>query len=508
MQFALTNGDITTLPTDCLILGVYTNNELCDCAQQVDHALQGKISQLMEHGDFQAKCGQSVMLYDMPDIAATRVLLIGAGDKAKLTTRQYQKMWATVASALQHSGVETALCCLHQLNVIERDQYWKVRFAIENLEHATYRFDRFKQQKDAPLALRKLQFWCAQSEPMLETAIIEGQSIAYGVKASKDLANLPANIANPAYLAQCAQELAQEYDAISTTVIDEKEMAQLGMNAYLAVSRGAENPAFLSLIDYNNTGNPNEKPIVLVGKGLTFDAGGISLKPSADMDEMKYDMGGAAAVYGVMKALTKLQLPVRVIGVLAGCENMPDGNAYRPGDILTTMKGISVEVLNTDAEGRLVLCDTLTYIERLNPDVVIDIATLTGACVVALGQHNSGLMSPDDTLATALLIAAHHADDKAWRLPLSDEYKEQLKSNFADIANIGGRWGGASTAGAFLSYFTENYPWAHLDIAGTAWKSGAEKGATGRPVALLVQYLLDQVNKKGTKHNLSSLYSR
>ncbi|MBE2896586.1 leucyl aminopeptidase [Pasteurellaceae bacterium HPA106] len=508
MQYALMNGEITALPSDCLVLGVYQHGDLDECTQRIDDALQGKLSALIEKGDFAAKCGQTVMLYDITGIAAQRVLLVGAGKKDKLDVRQYQKMWAAVFTALKDSGVETALCCLHQLSVRDRNTYWKVRFAVEQLARSSYVFDRFKKEKANAPALRKVQFWCELTEPTLETAIVEAQAIAYGVKATKDIANLPANIANPAYLAECARELAQECDVVIATVIDEAEMAKLGMNAYLAVSRGSHNPAFMSLIDYNNTGNPDAQPIVLVGKGLTFDAGGISLKPSADMDEMKYDMGGAAAVYGVMKALTKLQLPVRVIGVLAGCENMPDGNAYRPGDILTTMKGLSVEVLNTDAEGRLVLCDALTYVERLNPEVVIDIATLTGACVVALGQHNSGLLSPNESLATALLDAAAQAGDKAWRLPLGEEYSEQLKSNFADLANIGGRWGGASTAGAFLSHFTENYTWAHLDIAGTAWKSGAEKGATGRPVALLVQYLLDQVNKKGTKYNLSALYSR
>lgn len=269
-------------------------------------------------------------------------------------------------------------------------------------------------------------------------------------------------------------------------------MADLGMNAYLAVSQGSVNEAQLSLIEYRNHPNPDAKPIVLVGKGLTFDAGGISLKPAESMDEMKYDMGGAASVYGVMNAIAELKLPLNVIGVLAGCENLPDGNAYRPGDILTTMKGLTVEVLNTDAEGRLVLCDTLTYVERFEPELVIDVATLTGACVVALGAHNSGLISTDDKLAKDLELAAAQSTDKAWRLPLGEEYQEQLKSNFADLANIGGRWGGAITAGAFLSNFTDKYRWAHLDIAGTAWLQGANKGATGRPVPLLVQFLINQ----------------
>lgn len=297
---------------------------------------------------------------------------------------------------------------------------------------------------------------------------------------------------NPAYLAELAKGLAAEYANITTTIVDETEMAQLGMNAYLAVSRGSDNPAYLSVMEYKNHPNPDAKPIVLVGKGLTFDSGGISIKPSDSMDEMKYDMGGAASVYGIMKALAEMQLPLNVIGVMAGCENMPDGNAYRPGDILTTMNGLTVEVLNTDAEGRLVLCDTLTYVERFEPELVVDMATLTGACMIALGAHNSGLMSTNNVLANDLLSAAEQADDKAWRLPLGEEYQEQLKSNFADLANIGGRLGGAITAGQFLSNFTKKYTWAHLDIAGTAWKSGANKGATGRPVPLLSQFLINK----------------
>ncbi|VEI46582.1 leucyl aminopeptidase [Actinobacillus equuli] len=283
-----------------------------------------------------------------------------------------------------------------------------------------------------------------------------GKAVSTGVACAKNVANCPPNVCNPAYLAELAKGLANEYENIQTRILDEAEMGSLSMNAYLAVSRGSQNPAYLSVIEYRNHPNPDAKPIVLVGKGLTFDSGGISIKPSDSMDEMKYDMGGAASVYGTMKALAEMKLPLNVIGVLAGCENMPDGNAYRPGDILTTMNGLTVEVLNTDAEGRLVLCDTLTYVERFEPELVIDVATLTGACMIALGAHNSGLMSTSNVLANDLLNAAEQADDKAWRLPLGEEYQEQLKSNFADLANIGGRLGGAITAGQFLSNFTKN----------------------------------------------------
>jgi leucyl aminopeptidase len=327
-----------------------------------------------------------------------------------------------------------------------------------------------------------------------EQAISHGLSIAAGIEVCKNVANMPPNICNPAYLAEQATRLAEDYPEIDIEVLGEAEMQALGMNSYLAVSRGSANEAKMSIIHYKSPQAKNSHPIVLVGKGLTFDSGGISLKPGEGMDEMKYDMGGAAGVLGTMKALAELKLPLNVIGVLAGCENMPDANAYRPGDIVTTMNGLTVEVLNTDAEGRLVLCDALTYVERFEPEVVVDIATLTGACVIALGKHASGLMSPHNPLAHELLNASEQSGDRAWRLPLWDEYQEQLESPFADLANIGGRPAGAITAGCFLSRFTKKYHWAHLDVAGTAWRSGKDKGSTGRPVPMLTQFLLNRAD--------------
>ncbi|GAL29762.1 cytosol aminopeptidase PepA [Vibrio variabilis] len=303
---------------------------------------------------------------------------------------------------------------------------------------------------------------------------------------------MPPNIANPAYLASQARRLADDYDSVTTKIIGEQEMEKLGMTSYLAVGRGSKNESMMSIMEYKGNPDPDAKPIVLVGKGLTFDSGGISLKPGEGMDEMKYDMCGAASVFGTMKALAKLNLPINVVAVLAGCENMPGSNAYRPGDILTTMSGQTVEVLNTDAEGRLVLCDALTYVERYEPECVVDVATLTGACVIALGHHISGVISNHNPLSHELVNASEQAGDRAWRLPMADEYQEQLASPFADMANIGGRPGGTITAGCFLSRFAKKYHWAHLDIAGTAWKSGKAKGSTGRPVSLLVQFLLNR----------------
>jgi len=324
-----------------------------------------------------------------------------------------------------------------------------------------------------------------------ERAISHGLAVAEGMKACKDVANMPPNICNPNYLAEQALQLATDYSKVSTTIVGEKEMDELGMHSYLAVGRGSENESKMSLIHYKG-GSDDEAPIVLVGKGLTFDSGGISLKPGEGMDEMKYDMGGAAGVLGTMHALAELDLPINVIGVLAGCENMPDGKAYRPGDVLTTMSGQTVEVLNTDAEGRLVLCDVLTYVERYEPESVIDVATLTGACVIALGKVASGLLSNHNPLAHELQNASEQSGDKAWRLPMFDEYQEQLDSPFADMANIGGRPAGTITAACFLSRFAKKYHWAHLDVAGTAWRSGKNKGSTGRPVPMLTQFLLNR----------------
>ncbi|MGL4680709.1 MAG: leucyl aminopeptidase, partial [Plesiomonas shigelloides] len=381
------------------------------------------------------------------------------------------------------------------LHVRGRNTYWKVRQAVESAKEALYTFDQMKSIKVEPRRpLRKLVFNVPTRRELSvgEKAIQHGLAVASGLKIAKDLGNMPPNICNPAYLASHARQLADEFSPVTTRVIGEQQMKDLGMNAYLAVGQGSQNESLMSVIEYKGAANPDDKPIVLIGKGLTFDSGGISIKPSDGMDEMKYDMCGAATVFGVMRAVAELQLPLNVVGILAGCENMPDGRAYRPGDILTTMSGQTVEVLNTDAEGRLVLCDTLTYAERFDPELVIDVATLTGACVIALGHHISGLLSNHNPLANDLLSASEQAGDRAWRLPLGDEYQEQLESNFADMANIGGRPAGAITAGCFLSRFTKKYYWAHLDIAGTAWRSGKSKGATGRPVPLLTQFLLNR----------------
>ncbi|WP_439241124.1 leucyl aminopeptidase [Lonepinella sp. BR2474] len=471
---------------NAILLAIFEQGELSNTAKQFDNA--GEISALIKCGEISGKIGQISLLRQH----GQRLILVGAGKQGEISEREFKQIAQKAIQFVKQTATKTLVNGLTDVNIKDRDLYWNVRFALETFAAEEYIFDQFKSKKsDVQHKLSEIIFHT--DVPQAEQAIQHAKAIALGVKIAKDVANCPPNVCTPSYLSEQAKNLEKRTALLTTTVLDEKDMAKLGMNAYLAVSRGSHNEAKLSILDYKNHPNPNAKPIVLVGKGLTFDAGGISLKPAAEMDEMKYDMCGAASVLGVMNALVELQLPLNVIGVLAGCENLPDGNAYRPGDILTTMNGLTVEVLNTDAEGRLVLCDTLTYVERFDPECVIDIATLTGACMIALGLHNSGLVSTNDDLSAQLLQASQQSQDKAWRLPLSEEYQEQLKSNFADLANIGGRFGGAITAGAFLANFATKYPWAHLDIAGTAWLQGANKGATGRPVGLLTQFLINQV---------------
>lgn len=495
MEFSIKNDSIEKQHSGCLVVGVYESCRLSTSAEQLDKLSEGYLSKLLQRGDLEGNVGQTLLLHHVPNVQSERVLLVGCGKENELTERQYKQIIKKILQTIHETSTTEMVCFLTELRIKDRTSYWNIRFAIEAMSENQYTYHQFKSiQPESRQKLCRAIFNVAHHKDLAEAerSLEHGKAISLGIIHAKNVANCPPNICNPKYLSELAKELDTQYENITTTVISETNMAELGMNAYLAVSQASQNEAFLSIIEYKGSPNADAKPIVLVGKGLTFDSGGLSIKPSEAMDEMKYDMCGAASVYGTMKAIAEMKLPLNVIGVLAGCENAVDGKAYRPGDILTTMNGLTVEVLNTDAEGRLVLCDTLTYVERFEPEVVIDIATLTGACMIALGNHNSGLMSPNNELANDLLNAAEQADDKAWRLPLGEEYQEQLKSNFADLANIGGRLGGAITAGQFLSNFTKKYTWAHLDIAGTAWKSGAAKGATGRPVSLLTQFLINK----------------
>ncbi len=494
MEFSVKSGSPEKQRSACIVVGVFEPRRLSPAAEQLDKISDGYLSALLRRGDLEGKAGQMLLLHHVPNVLSERVLLVGCGKERELDERQYKQIMQKTISTLNETGSMEAVCFLTELHVKSRDTYCKVRQAVETTLASLYSFDKLKSNKtEQRRPLRKLVFNVPTRRelPHGENAIQHGLAIANGVKLCKDVANMPPNYCNPAYLAEQAQQLATDYDAVSTEILGEDAMRELKMESYLAVGRGSHNESMMSIINYNNGGNA--KPIVLIGKGLTFDSGGISLKPGAGMDEMKYDMGGAAGVLGTMRALAELNLPLNVIGILAGCENMPDANAYRPGDVLTTMSGQTVEVLNTDAEGRLVLCDVLTYVERYEPELVVDVATLTGACVIALGHHITGLLSNHNPLAHELLNASEQSADRAWRLPMTDEFHEQLESPFADMANIGGRPGGTITAGCFLSRFAKKYHWAHLDIAGTAWISGGKnKGATGRPVGMLTQFLMNR----------------
>jgi len=497
MEFNVKSGSPEKQRSACIVVGVFEPRRLSPIAEQLDKISGGAISNLLRRGDLEGKAGQTLLLHHVDNVLSERILLVGCGKERELDERQYKQIINKTISTLNETGSMEAVCFLTELHVKGRDTYWKVRQAVEATNNGLYVFDALKSKKDETRRpLRKLVFNVPTRRELStgELAISHGNAISNGMNLCRDVANMPPNICNPAYLARQARQLGEQSDKVNVDIIGEEQMAELGMESYLAVGRGSDNESQMTIINYQGASDSSAKPIVLVGKGLTFDSGGISLKPGAGMDEMKYDMGGAAGVLGTMKALVALDLPINVIGVLAGCENMPSSNAYRPGDILTTMSGQTVEVLNTDAEGRLVLCDVLTYVERFDPELVIDTATLTGAVIVALGKHACGLMSNHNPLAHEILNAGEQSSDRAWRLPIWDDYQEALSSPFADFTNLGDKGAGAITAACFLSRFTKKYHWAHLDVAGTAWNSGANKGSTGRPVPILTQFLLNRAD--------------
>lgn len=499
MEFSVKSGSPEKQRSACIVVGVFEPRRLSSVAEQLDKISEGYISNLLRRGDLEGKAGQMLLLHQVPNVLSERVLLVGCGKERELNERQYKQIIEKSINTLNETGSMEAVCFLTELHVKGRDTYWKVRQAVEATQNSLYTFDSLKSKKgETRRPLRKITFNVPTRRELSigESAISHGLAVSLGQKTTKDVANMPPNICTPRYLAQQAEEMAAKYDSLSADVLGEDRMEQEGMHSYLAVGRGSRNESVMTVLEHKG-GDAEQAPIVFVGKALTFDAGGISLKPGEGMDEMKYDMCGGASVLGLMHTVAELNLPLNITGVIAGCENMPGGDAYRPGDILTTMSGQTVEVLNTDAEGRLVLCDALTYVERFDPESVVDIATLTGACVVALGKHATGLLSNHNPLSHELLNASEQSGDRAWRLPLWDDYHEQLESPFADFTNLGGRAAGTITAACFLSKFTKKYHWAHLDIAGTAWNSGGKtKGATGRPVAMLTQFLL---NRSGFK---------
>jgi leucyl aminopeptidase len=485
--------DATATGTQCAVLPVFTRKSLSTAARQLDDACGGSISDLLALGDFSGKKGETHLLPGRGKVK--RLLLVGCGDRGKFDRGAAREFTRAVCKGL--AGTRAADATLHtgDLEVKDADNDWLPTYLARQLVAASYRYSETLSDAKPPMMLKKLVVNPGSGKGLrgCRKALELGLQAGVGVNQARDLANMPANICTPNHLAKEARKLGRAHDQLSVQVLEEKKMRELGMGTLLAVTAGTIEPAKLIVMNYKG-GKSGDRPYVLVGKGVTFDTGGISLKPGAKMDEMKYDMAGAASVIGTLRAVAAMKLPLNVIGVVAAVENMPGGKAIKPGDVVTSMSGKTVEILNTDAEGRLILCDALTYVERFKPRAVIDIATLTGACVVALGHHATALYANQDKLAEQLLAAGIDTHDRAWRMPLWDEYQAQLKTNFADLPNIAGPGGGSITAACFLSRFTEKYHWAHLDIAGTAWNS-SPKGATGRPVPMLLRYLMDRAGK-------------
>lgn len=501
MEFSIKNNNPEKQRSDCVIVGVYESHILSNAALAIDEASAGYITSILKRGDMDGKLDATLMLHNVPGTLCERVLLIGLGKESDFTDKQYCKAVRSSVKALTSSGAADVATFLAELTVKELTVRRKVALLTEVMLDATYKFDAIKKKKNdlkkgaAKKGITTIAINVAQAGEVKDAklGLADGRALAAGVSLAKDLGNLPPNVCTPTYLAEQAQALGKKYD-FKVKVLEQSELKKLGMGSFLGVTQGSEEPPKFIVMQHLK-GKKDQKPVVLVGKGITFDTGGISLKPGSEMDEMKYDMCGAASVIGTFKTIAEMDLALNVIGLIPTCENMPDGRATRPGDVLTSMSGLTIEVLNTDAEGRLILCDALTYAERFEPSAVVDIATLTGACVIALGHHASGLFSNNDDLAKELLQAGEVSLDRAWHMPMWDDYQPLLDSNFADIANIGGRAGGSITAACFLSRFAEKYEWAHLDVAGTAWKSGKEKGGTGRPVPLLTEFLVARANK-------------
>jgi leucyl aminopeptidase len=494
MEFMTSVAAAEAVKADCVAVGVFEDGQLTAQARALDAAASGALRAAVKSGDVAGRRGATALLRGLHGVAAPRVLAVGLGPRKEFGDRAFQE---AVRAAVRGGGHAVKALAIGLADWLPpgRDSQWQAQQLAMAARETAFRADELKSRREAGTAVpARVVLVLAAPDAAAAQGLAQGTAIANGAELAKRLGNLPGNVCTPTFLAEEARRLGRSH-RLGVEVLDRRKLESLKMGSFLSVTRGSAEPPKLIVMKYNGAGGKGKgaAPIVLVGKGITFDSGGISLKPGAAMDEMKFDMCGAASVFGAMRAVAELKLKLNVIGVVPACENLPSGTATRPGDIVTSMSGQTIEVLNTDAEGRLILCDALTYVERFRPAAVVDIATLTGACVVALGEVNSGLFSPDDALADELLAASRAAVDPAWRMPVTQDYQEQLKSNFADMANIGpsGK-GGAVLAACFLARFTQAYPWAHLDIAGTAWKSGVDKGATGRPVPLLTQFLLQR----------------
>jgi leucyl aminopeptidase len=492
VEFSINAHSPESAKTSCIVIGVHSGEELTPAAKRVDQTARGALTKAL--GDLPSKSGSTLVLRALPGVAAERVLVVALGERKEFSENAFRDAVRGATQALKDLAAAEASLFLVESKVNGRPISWSVRQAVLGMREGLYRFDQLKSQKKANGPALERVTLALSANAQLEQALAEAQATADGADLARTLGNLPSNICTPTYLAEEAKKLARQFK-LQVEVLERRDMERLGMGALLAVTNASHQPPKLIVLRYTGAAK-TKKPLALVGKGITFDTGGISLKPAAEMDEMKFDMSGAGSVLGTMRALAGLRAPVNVVGVIPTCENMPGGQATKPGDVVTTLSGQTVEILNTDAEGRLILCDALTYAARFEPEAIIDVATLTGACVVALGHVATGLFSNDEALAEELRAAADDAWDRVWPMPLWEDYQEQLRSNFADFANIGGRPGGSITAACFLARFARGVRWAHLDIAGTAWKGGREKGSTARPVPLLVRFAMRHAGKK------------
>jgi leucyl aminopeptidase len=491
IQFQL-NANPTLTDFDTLILPIFTNGHSISAA--ADFGVNGLIDALDKQDDFKGKTAQTLMLHHVAQLNCPRLLLVGMGDQEKLTEKGYLSAIQAMSKTLENSGATQVLDTSHLATPKGQCQGWSLYQNSLILQRSFYDYNHESrgEHKAKNPHLNQVCFM-AEDNTAHQQSIAQGQASAIGMALTQDLANMPSNFCTPSYLADTAVKLGQQA-GFKVTILERAQMIEMGMGSFMAVAQGTDTPPKMICIEYQG-GASEQAPIALVGKGVTFDTGGISLKPGASMDEMKYDMGGAATVLGVFQALAELKPAINVVGVIPATENMPSGNAIKPGDVVRSLSGQTIEILNTDAEGRLILCDALTYTQQTyQPDLVVDIATLTGACIIALGNHVSGVLGNDQDLVNQLLKAGKTTYDRCWQLPLGEEWDEQLKSNFADMANIGGREGGTITAAQFLARFAKDIKWAHLDIAGTAWQSGANKGASGRPVPMLVEFIMNQAN--------------
>ena len=491
MKYSIKSGPPQNISADCVVTVVWRKAQLSDEAAAIDKAGNKSLSRIIRSGDFDGKLGETLVVHQPAGTPARRLLLVGGGERKQLNAKNTTKLLRAGLQALFKLQARSAHFSLSRVLPDDRDGAWLVARLAQEAEDCSYRYETTKSKKSPPIATKSISVAGSGQKKALAQALKQGQAIGKAMNHAKQLGNLPGNICTPSYLAQQAAQLAKRFGKVTTSVLGEKQMQRLGMGSLLSVSAGSAEEAKLIVMHYKGAA-ASSKPYALVGKGITFDTGGISLKPGLAMDEMKFDMCGAASVIATIGCIAALKLPINVVGVVAAAENMPGSKATKPGDIVTSMSGTTIEILNTDAEGRLVLCDALSYTERFKPRTVIDIATLTGAAVATFGTTVSAMLSNNDALAKSLLECGQHALDPVWQLPLWEEYQSMLDSNFADIANIGGPRAGTITAACFLSRFTQKLKWAHLDIAGSAWHSGPQKGSSGRPVALLVEYLRRQ----------------